>query len=97
MSGEDLRGAVANKARARGDTPTQDVAADQPNGRIEPHAKFITFDQSAKPVRRGETPTRDNDMNKVDRYDQRDNATTITGLAQNSSGIGATNQTAEYT
>lgn len=97
MSGEDLRGAVANKARQRGDTPTQDVAADQPNGRIEPHAKSITFDQSAKPVKRGDTPTLNNDMNKIDRFDGRGEATTITGLAQNSNNVGAFNSPAEHT
>ena len=96
MSGEDLRGAVANKARQRGDTPTQDVAADQPNGRIEPHAKSITFDQSAKPVKRGDTPTLNNDMNKIDRGDLRESATTVSGLAQNSTGIGAFTSPSEH-
>jgi hypothetical protein len=97
MSGEDLRGAVANKARQRGDTPTQDVAADQPNGRIEPHAKSITFDQSAKPVKRGDTPTLNNDMNLVSKMDGRGEATTVTGLAQNSNNVGAFNSPSEHT
>ena len=88
---------MANKARQRGDTPTQDVAADQPNGRIEPHAKSITFDQSAKPVKRGDTPTLNNDMNSVNSYDHRNNATTVTGLAQNSNNVGAFNSPSEHT
>lgn len=95
LSGEDARGVVASKPRMPGDVPTQEVAIDQPQGRIEPRA--ITFDTSAKRIRRGETPTRTDDMNKVDRADMRDNTTTVTGLGQGSTGIGAFNSPAEHT
>jgi hypothetical protein len=95
-SGDDLRSVVADKPRMAGEVPTQDVATDQPNNRIAPRAKGITFDQSAKKVRPGDVPTSDRNMNLIDRGDMRESTTTVTGLGQNSSGIGAFNSPAEH-
>jgi hypothetical protein len=97
-TGEDMR-AGNNTAPKPGYVPTQaNMDTASPDGRItQPPGRLITNDQSARKPKKGNTPTADSDMNKVDRYDQRDNATTVTGLAQNSSGIGAFNSPAEHT
>jgi hypothetical protein len=99
--GEDMR-AGNSKPRQPGQIPTQNnMNAAEPDGRIEPpagrmHPTVVTNDESAKKPKKGNTPTSGRD-NVVDRYDQRDNATTVTGLAQHSTNIGATNQPAEHT
>lgn len=96
-SGEDAR-MTPSVRPAPGDVPTQsNMAVDQPNNRIEPRSSAITFDQSAKRTKRGDTPTSDRNMNIVDRGDMRESTTTVTGLGQNSSGIGAFNSPAEHT
>jgi hypothetical protein len=100
-SGEDMR-AGNSKPRQPGDGPTQaNMDVGEPNGRIEQPATrlrpvAITTDPGAKRPKRGDTPTRTDDINKVDAYDQRNNATTVTGLAQHSSDIGASNIAAEH-
>ena len=52
--------------------------------------------EAKKPRKKGDVPSKD-DSNVIDRYDQRDNATTVTGLGQSSTGIGAFNSPAEHT
>lgn len=98
-SGEDLRGAVLGKLRQSGDVPSQDssIATDQPNNRIEPRAQAFTSDPSAKRPKRGDVPTSDRNMNLVDRNDLREGTTTVTGLGQSSTNIGAFNSPAEAT
>lgn len=98
-SGEDLRGAVLGKLRQSGDVPSQDssIATDQPNNRIEPRAQAFTSDPSAKRTKRGDVPTSDRNMNLVDRNDLREGTTTVTGLGQSSTNIGAFNSPAEAT
>lgn len=98
--GEDMR-AGNSKPRQPGQIPTQNnMNAAEPDGRIEPPAgrmhPVISTDESAKKPKKGNTPTSGRD-NVVDRYDQRDNATTITGLAQHSTNIGAFNSPSEHT
>jgi hypothetical protein len=56
----------------------------------------FAYQEAKKPRRKGDVPSKD-DSNVVDRYDQRDNATTVTGLGQQSTGIGAFNSPAEHT
>jgi hypothetical protein len=99
-SGEDMT-AGNSKPRKAGEIPTQNnMNAAEPDGRIEPPAgrmhPVITNDESAKRPKKGNTPTSGRD-NVVDRYDQRDNATTVTGIAQHSTNIGAFNSPAEHT
>jgi hypothetical protein len=96
-SGEDTR-MTPSVRPSPGDVPTQaNMAVDQPNNRIGPPTRGITFDQAAKKVRSGDVPTRTEDMNKVDRGDMRDNTTTVSGLGQSSTGIGAFNSPSEHT
>ena len=65
------------------------------------HAALTAYDamqnnpEAKRPRKKGDVPTQD-DINSVDRYDQRSNATTVTGLGQSSSGIGAMNQPSEH-
>lgn len=62
-----------------------------------PNGEQTNFQPEArKPRKRGDVPSKD-DSNIIDRYDNRDSATTVHGIAQNSQGIGASNQPAEYT
>ena len=91
--------APPGKLRLPGEVPSQDnIATDEPNGRVEqPATKFVTNDQSAKRPKKGDTPTFNRDMNIIDRGDLRESTTTVTGLAQNSSGIGAFNSPTEHT
>jgi len=49
-----------------------------------------------KMKRKGDVPTKEKDPSAVDRLDGRGEATTITGLAQNSADIGASNQPPEH-
>lgn len=51
--------------------------------------------ESKKPRKKGDVPSQD-DSNAVDRYDQRENATTVTGLGQSSSDIGTSNHPGEH-
>ncbi len=97
-SGEEMR-AGNSKVRQAGDVPSQDssIATDQPNSRIEPRAQAFTADPSAKRPKRGDVPTSDRNMNLVDRNDLRESTTTVTGLGQNSSNIGAFNSPSEHT
>lgn len=100
-SGEDMR-AGNSKPRQPGEVPTQDnISVSSPDGRVEPRMgrlkPVITNDESAKRIRKGDTPTRTDDINKVDRQDLRESATTVTGLAQNSTNIGAMQPVAEHT
>lgn len=98
--GEDMR-AGNSKPLQTGDVPTQEnMSVDGPIARgssLPSRRVAISMDPGAKGIKKGDTPTRTDDINKVDRYDQRDNATTVTGLAQNSTGIGAFNSPAEHT
>ncbi len=96
-TGEDMT-AGNSKPRRPGDVPTQaNMDTASPNGRItQPPGRLVTNDQSAHKPKKGNTPTADSDMNKVDRYDQRDFATTVHGLGQSSTGIGAFNSPAEH-
>ncbi len=85
-----MSGPEATKPRQAGEVPSQDpyIGVDRsavPIGMGRP----LTTDPSAKKPKKGDTPTQDRDMNLIDRLDQRDFTTTVTGLAQNSSGIGA--------
>jgi hypothetical protein len=51
---------------------------------------------AGKMKRKGDVPTKEKDPSAVDRLDGRGEATTITGLAQNSADIGASNQPPEH-
>lgn len=100
-SGEDMT-AGNSRLRQRGEVPSQDnISVGSPNNRITPGpgrlGPVITNDVSAKRPRKGDTPTSDRDMNIVDRSDLRESATTVTGLGQSSTGIGAFNSPAEHT
>jgi hypothetical protein len=80
---EQKYGALQGSVFAEGASPVP--VGESPN--MNPEAK--------KPRKKGDVPSMD-DVNAVDRYDQRENATTVTGLGQNSSGIGAFNQPGEH-
>jgi hypothetical protein len=100
-SGEDAR-AGNSKARLPGEVPTQDnMSVGEPNNRIELRMgrlrPVITNDESAKRTRKGDVPTQNRDMNIIDRFDGRDSATTVTGLGQHSTNIGAMQNTVEHT
>jgi hypothetical protein len=95
-SGEEMR-AGNSKPRAYGEVPCQDQYIDVANAKSPIGGRPITSDVSAKKPKPGDTPTSDRNMNIVDRYDQRENATTVTGLGQSSTGIGAFNSPAEHT
>lgn len=56
----------------------------------------FAYQEAVKPKKKGDVPSKD-DGNVIDRYDQRDFATTVTGLGQHSTGIGAFNSPAEHT
>jgi hypothetical protein len=56
----------------------------------------FAYQEAIKPKKKGDVPSQEN-INVVDSYDQRNNATTITGLAQQSTGIGAFNSPSEHT
>lgn len=99
-SGEDMR-AGNSKPRLFGELPTQNnMAVDEPNNRIEPRIgrlrPAITNDESAKRPKKGDTPTQNRDMNIIDRFDGRGEATTVTGLGQSSTNIGAFNSPSEH-
>lgn len=51
--------------------------------------------EARKPRKKGDVPSLD-DVNAVDRYDGRDSATTVHGLGQSSSNIGAMNHPTEH-
>jgi hypothetical protein len=53
------------------------------------------YAEAKVPKRKGDVPSKE-DQNVVDRRDQRDNATTVTGLGQSSTGIGAMNSPGEH-
>jgi len=98
-SGEEMR-AGNSKPRAYGEVPSQDASIDVgsggtrvPSGRL---TRGVTDDPSAKKPKSGDTPTQDRNMNLVDRNDLRESTTTVTGLGQNSSGIGAFNSPSEH-
>ena len=83
-----MSGPETLKPRQPGDVPTQEyMGLDQSAMPIG--GRPITNDISAKKPKKGDVPTQDRDINLIDRVDQRDFTTTVTGLAQNSSGIGA--------
>jgi hypothetical protein len=98
-SGEDMT-AGNSRLRRPGEVPTQNnIAVDEPNNRVvQPAARgpVISADVSAKKVRKGDTPTSDRDMNVVDRMDTRESTTTVTGLGQSSTNIGASNNPPEH-
>lgn len=85
------------KPRQPGDVPTQTA---QEAMISPPSGGGISFGQTmAEAVRgkkKGDVPTRDRDLNLIDSYDQRDNATTVHGLGQHSTDIGATNTPAQH-
>ena len=86
------------KPRQPGDVPTQGPGQEMiapPGSTQSMRAPAFTNDQSAKRPKKGDTPTSGRD-NMVDRMDSRDNATTVTGLGQSSTGIGATNSPVEH-
>lgn len=95
-SGEEMR-AGNSKPRAYGEVPSQDRYIDLAASKSPIGGRPITSDVSAKKPKPGDTPTSDRNMNLIDRYDQRENATTVTGLGQGSTGIGAFNSPAEHT
>jgi hypothetical protein len=103
-SGADDPGAAKLPKRA-GETPTKD-----PNSPMEsklgepvrgdnnpiPNGEQLNFNPEAKkPRKKGDVPSMD-DVNVVDRFDGRGEATTAHGLGQSSMNIGATNQPAEH-
>ena len=51
--------------------------------------------EAKKPRKKGDVPSKE-DENVVDRFDGRGSATTVTGLGQHSTGIGAFNSPAEH-
>jgi hypothetical protein len=95
-NGEEMR-AGNSKPRAYGEVPSQDSYIDVASAKSPIGGRPITSDVSAKKPKPGDTPTSDRNMNLVDRGDMRENATTVTGLGQSSTGIGAFNSPAEHT
>jgi hypothetical protein len=95
-SGEEMR-AGNSKPRAYGEVPSQDQYIDVANAKSPIGGRPITSDVSAKKPKPGDTPTSDRNMNLIDRGDMRESATTVTGLGQGSTGIGAWNSPAEHT
>ena len=80
-----LRKAAMGQGNVFSEGPGAVPTGESPN--MNPEAK--------KPRKKGDVPSMD-DSNAVDRYDQRENATTVTGLGQSSSNIGAGNQPSEH-
>lgn len=80
-----LRKAAMGQGGVFSEGPSAIPTGESPN--MNPEAK--------KPRKKGDVPSMD-DSNSVDRYDQRENATTVTGLGQTSSNIGAGNQPGEH-
>jgi hypothetical protein len=99
--GEDMRAQTTVQSKP-GDVPTQsNNAVDQPDlrsaaplGRMKP---ALVDDTSAKKPKKGDVPTQNRDMNIIDRFDGRESATTVTGLGQHSTNIGAMQNTVEHT
>jgi hypothetical protein len=94
-SGEEMR-AGNSKPRAYGEVPSQDQYIDVANAKSPIGGRPITSDVSAKKPKPGDTPTSDRNMNLIDRGDMRESATTVTGLGQGSTGIGAFNASPEH-
>lgn len=94
-NGEEMR-AGNSKPRAYGEVPCQDQYIDVDKAKRPIGGRPITSDVSAKKPKPGDTPTSDRNMNLVDRGDMRENTTTVTGLGQGSTGIGAFNSPAEH-
>ena len=86
------------KPRQPGDVPTQTT---QEAMIAPPSGGGISFGQAKGEAlrgrKKGDVPTRDRDINIVDKHDQRDNATTVHGLGQHSTDIAASNIAAEHT
>jgi hypothetical protein len=97
-SGEEVAiSPESRKPRQPGDVPTQgpEQAMIAP-----PSGGGISYGQARGEAlrgrKKGDVPTRDRDMNLIDRVDLRESATTVTGLGQNSTGIGAFTSPAEH-
>lgn len=97
-SGEEVAiSAESRKPRQPGDVPTQgpEQAMIAP-----PSGGGISYGQAkAEALRgrkKGDVPTRDRDLNLVDRVDLREGTTTVPGLAQHSTDIGAFNSPVEH-
>ncbi len=100
---------AAKASRRPGDVPTKDpgnIPENEKLGFMGPPGGTssspvpagespYSFQEAKKPRRKGDVPSRD-DSNVVDRFDARESATTVSGLAQNSSNIGAFNNPAEH-
>ena len=97
-SGEEtLVSPETRKPRQPGDVPTQGPAQAMiapPGSGVVPGS---TRGEAVHPRKKGDVPTRDRDLNIVDRNDLRESTTTVTGLGQHSTNIGASNNPAEHT
>ena len=105
-AGADDPGA-AQPPRRRGEvlTKTPNISSESEKlgevlrGEVSPFptgdTSYSGYIEAKKPRKKGDVPTQDN-VNVVDRYDGRGEATTVHGLAQNSNSIGAFNSPAEH-
>ena len=86
------------KKPSPGDIPSEgwEGLQDKPLNPSQMTGSGIYATPSNKMKRKGDVPTKEKDPSLVDRMDGRGEATTITGLAQNSAGIGAFNSPAEH-
>jgi len=98
---DDPGAAKAKKHSGDGPTRGEMIPLEQKYGSLQgsvyaegpgpiPGGETPGFAEAKKPRKKGDVPSLD-DVNTVDRYDQRENATTVTGLGQHSSDIGAMN------
>ena len=98
-----LYGPETRQRPSPGDIPTQDNNQNLVN-RTERPGPQVSTATGAKPYvprgnqvqRRGDVPGMPKDPSAVDHMDGRGEATTVTGLAQNSTGIGAFQSPAEH-
>lgn len=89
--------AETRKPRQPGDVPTQTT---QEAMISPPSGGGISFGQAKGEAlrgrKKGDVPTRDRDINLIDRFDNRESTTTVHGIAQHSSDIAASNVAAEH-
>jgi len=90
-------GPETKQRKQSGDVPTQEVAVDRLKSAafVAPGADPNSTAEGRRPRKKGDVPTRD-DLNSVDRNDLRESTTTVTGLGQSSSDIGAQNHPSEH-
>jgi hypothetical protein len=98
-SGEETTiSAERRKPRQPGDVPTQGPAEAMI---APPSGGGISYGQARgealRGKKKGDVPTRDRDLNLIDRVDLREGTTTVHGLGQHSTDIGAGNIPAEHT